>query len=90
MIYAGQHVFSCLRCSECGTDLGNATSPESAFYSVSCSNGDCSFSGVRYVIEKKTMEVIFVEKIWYDFKNKRQLYPVLVDKDGNQVWPEKK
>lgn len=87
MIAPGMKLYSTIRCLTCGEDLRVGNEAPSAFILGSCGNMNCEAYMVSLVIERATMTIIAITPEIYVVDGKR-VYPVLVDKDGAQVWPK--
>ena len=88
MIRVGMQVHVSLKCNGCGKPMTNAYSaPQSAFWFCSCQNPDCGDVGYQLVVEKASGMVVATNpsQRWV---GSERAYPVLVDKDGNKLWPE--
>ena len=94
MIHIGARVTYALKltCPECGQPAVNRFPWESAFIGFGCDNQECILGGRMVTIEKSTAVVISVDPPLYAQYKKEgweQCFPLLADKDGNQVWPKK-
>lgn len=90
MIFPGTLVHTQIICPECGKPMSNRTPPGSAFLMVCCSEKDCIGAGNLMLIEKATSMVIWTSAIGhYDGEKWVPCWPMVADRDGNQVWPKK-
>lgn len=90
MIQIGHQIRSAAFCPSCGSELTNNLRPPSAFIFGFCGNQECEDKGIGMLIERATMLVVMVNPPQYYGKYPEKAYPVLANKDGEQVWPEKK
>ncbi len=88
-VFVGQHVKITVHCGTCGKEFSNNLCPPSAFIFGYCNNQECDDRGVGMLIERATMQVVMVNPPQYYGKYPERAYPVLANKDGEQVWPEK-
>ena len=87
MIAPGMKLYSTVHCLTCGEDLRVGNEAPSAFILGYCQNMNCESYMVSLVIERATMTIIAVTPGSYIVEGKL-VYPVLVDKEGVQVWPK--
>lgn len=84
----GQQVHIEASCPRCGNRMNSSNNPQSAFILATCQNLECENIDVRITIEKASGLIVWMAPD-YVAKDGRRVYPVLADKEGNQVWPEK-
>ena len=89
MINIGHQVRTAAFCPTCGHEISNNLRPPSAFIFGFCGNQECEDKGVGLLIERATMLVVMVNPPQFWVKPGERAYPVLANKDGEQVWPEK-
>lgn len=88
MAFIGEQLRASLICNGCGKPMEAISAQHSAFWLAHCNNEECKNVGVWLTVEKASSSVIAHSPMWEGYTGR--LYPVLVDADGKQVWPEKK
>lgn len=85
MMYLGKTMSWSCPCGTCGQAMSNSLKPDSAFILGACQNKDCDDWGKMVLIEKKSMQVIFM----YGYKvDGEDAWPMLANQKGEQVWPK--
>lgn len=77
-------------CFECGTPIQTGEK-SSDFFIMLCPNDECTYRGATVVVERRTGIVISCDaQVRYTKDGLERLFPAMFDKDGKQIWPEKK
>ena len=90
MIRAGSWNLLKVCCLECGTPV-QIEGKASDFFVMCCKNKDCMYAGANVVVERRTGIVLMCDaQVWYTKDGPERVFPAMFDKDGKQIWPEKK